>query len=574
MRLRPPADNLVHDVHVSADRLPAAASGLIALAVAIAVADGSIVTLALPSLFAELGVTVEGLAAVIGVYTLVLAVALLPAEWLRRRLGSAPIGIAGMLIFAAASALCAAADSLTVLLVGRGIQAIGAAALLVAAFSLLDAGRQGAGARLWGLAAVLGFAAGPAIGGALTEAFDWRAIFGVQVPIGLAAAVGCAWALRSHAPGDPPAAAPTQSRPPLRAGDLIALALLAAALTAVLFGLVLLLVAGWAYSPLAAAAAVSVLPLAALAASFVPGEPRTRAAAGCALVAAGIASLAFLPDAEIAWTIAPTALAGAGMGLALPALSGALLPESRPHDAARNLAVRHLGITVALIALAPVLASALDSSIESIREEGVAVILDAQLSPQTKIELAPRLLSSVNAERPRAALRDEFTSARADFEGDELVELDVLAGRTDDALVSGVGDAFQLAFLITAALALVAILFVKPAPRAYPAVAGVIAVAAVLPAGYAIAQAEIGVEPIVIADPCQDRELPDVGGITGFAQDVALQALDRAACRFGSSREELVLALADDEARQAYEEELGVDPLSPLGIIEGLIGGG
>ena len=149
-----------------------------------------------------------------------------------------------------------------------------------------------------------------------------------------------------------------------------------------------------------------------------------------------------------------------------------------------------------------------------------------------------------------------------------------LAGRTDDALVSGVGDAFQVAFLITAALALVAIVFVSPRPSAYPAIGGVLAAAALMPIGYAVAHSEIGVEPIVIADPCQDRQLPDVGGITGFAQDIALEALDRAACRFGSSREELVLALSDDEARQAYEEELGVDPLSPLGIIEGLLGGG
>jgi hypothetical protein len=543
--------------------------------------------------------------------------ALLPAEWARRRVGSAAIGVAGMLLFAAASALCAIADSLEVLLVGRAIQAIGAAALLVAAFSLLDAGRGGRGARLWGLAAVLGFAAGPALGGALTEAIDWRAIFGVQVPIGLLAAIGCGLALRStgsgrassateerspaqeaqasapgaakgsatdeparaaagHAPGarSVPGEKPEHVRPPIRVRDLIALALLAAALTAVLFGLVLLLVAGWAYSPLAAAAAVSVLPLTALLASFIPGEPRMRTALGCGLVAAGIAALAFLPEPEIVWTLPPIALAGAGMGLALPALSSSLLPERVAGDAARNLAVRHAGITLALIALAPVLATALDNAIESIQEQGTAVILDATLPPQTKIELAPQLLNSVNAEQPRAELRTEFAAARPDFDGDELVEFDVVSTRTDDALVTSVSDAFQAVFLITAALALLAIPFVIPPPRALAAIGGTLAVAALLPVGYAIAQSEIGVEPVVIANPCNERELPDSGGITGFAQDAALAALDRAACQFGSSREALVLALADDETRETYEEEFGVNPLSPLGIIEGLIGGG
>ncbi|MGI9557494.1 MAG: hypothetical protein ACR2N5_06090, partial [Solirubrobacterales bacterium] len=88
----------------AATRTNPVASGLIALAVAIAIADGSIVTLALPALFVELGISVEQLAAVIGVYTLVLAVALFPAEWLRRAIGSVATGVGGMTLFAAASA--------------------------------------------------------------------------------------------------------------------------------------------------------------------------------------------------------------------------------------------------------------------------------------------------------------------------------------------------------------------------------------------------------------------------------------------------------------------------------------
>ena len=56
------------------------------------------------------------------------------------------------------------------------------------------------------------------------------------------------------------------------------------------------------------------------------------------------------------------------------------------------------------------------------------------------------------------------------------------------------------------------------------------------------------------------RDLPRTGGIDGALQDAALLALDRAACRFGSSREELALALVDDDARDDYEREYGVDP--------------
>jgi hypothetical protein len=75
-----------------------------------------------------------------------------------------------------------------------------------------------------------------------------------------------------------------------------------------------------------------------------------------------------------------------------------------------------------------------------------------------------------------------------------------------------------------------------------------------------------------IADPCQRRSLPDTGGVGGALQDAALIALDRAACRFGSSREELALALVDDDARADYEREYGVDPRSLGGLLGALLG--
>jgi hypothetical protein len=53
---------------------------------------------------------------------------------------------------------------------------------------------------------------------------------------------------------------------------------------------------------------------------------------------------------------------------------------------------------------------------------------------------------------------------------------------------------------------------------------------------------------------------------------VALVALDRAACRFGSTREELALALVDPEARADYEREYGVDPRSIGGLLSGVLG--
>src|SRR3954469_11319570 len=100
---------------------------LLAAGVALALADASVVTLALPALLNELDTTVEGVAAVIGVYTLVLAAALPLAERARERLGTRPAALIGFAIFAAAGIGCGVADTLTLLLVARAVQAIGGA---------------------------------------------------------------------------------------------------------------------------------------------------------------------------------------------------------------------------------------------------------------------------------------------------------------------------------------------------------------------------------------------------------------------------------------------------------------
>ena len=285
----------------------------------------------------------------------------------------------------------------------RALQALGASALLAAAFDALDGG--GAGRRLWVGAAVVGTAAGPALGGVLTELFDWRAIFVAQAPIALAAAP----ALSAS-----PIAAVHEAlpRPPRDVLAGAALALLSGAMTAVVFLLVLLLISGWSVEPLAAAAAVTMLPLAAVAGSFVRGAPRARALAGCVLVAGGIAGLAFLPQASPLWTLLPQLLAGFGLGMAFPALAGELLHERTRGESAALLSVRHAGITLALVVLAPIVAAELDDQVQLARERGTALVLDAALPPTDKIELAPRLFANLETDDPRDALRQALKRER------------------------------------------------------------------------------------------------------------------------------------------------------------------
>jgi hypothetical protein len=99
-----------------------------------------------------------------------------------------------------------------------------------------------------------------------------------------------------------------------------------------------------------------------------------------------------------------------------------------------------------------------------------------------------------------------------------------------------------------------------------------VVLALLVPAGYAIAEASLEPEPVQIADPCKARERRSVGGIEGVVEGIALRGLDRAACNFGSSREELVLALFDDQSRSDYEREHGVDPRRLDAVLKGIVG--
>jgi hypothetical protein len=539
---------------------------VLAIAAGLGLADASIVTLALPDVLRDLNTTVEGVAAVIGVYTVVLAIALIPFERAASAYSVRVIGAGGFALFAVASAACASAGDLTGLLIARCAQAMGAAAGLATVFDLL--GGAGRGRKLWLGAAVFATALGPAVGGALTEAFSWRAIFVFQVPVAAAGAIAVLFG-PSRAPAEPAPERPERFalRPAL------ALALVSAALAAVLFLLVLLLVAGWNVTPLSAAIAVTVIPVAAVAGAQIRGDDRTRGAAGCALVGGGVLALAWLPGASLWWTVIPQVLAGVGMGLALTALGGGLLPERTRRDAARLLAVRHAGIAAILAIAAPIAAHQLDVSTERAKERGVALVLDAPLPPQDKIKLAPALLKGVDTDEPRAGLRRAVAAERHRFSGRDLATYDELGNRADDTLVAAVGEAFRSSFLLAGAAGLVAaLLLITGAHLAAMAAAGALTVAT--PVAYAALHGAIAPTPPAILDPCTaKRKLPQTGGVSGFLQQQVLKLLDSTACKLGSSREQLVLALADKSEAKRFEREHGVDPRTIGGLLKALLGG-
>ncbi|MFJ7723307.1 MFS transporter, partial [Rhodococcus erythropolis] len=152
--------------------------------------DIAVVNTALPSIASDLDTGVSALQWVIDAYTLALATVVLSAgSWADRR-GRRHVFIIGILWFTTASLFCALAPNIWVLDLARAAQGIGGAVLFACSLALLadvfEKGPQRATA-LAAYGATIGgaFAVGPLVGGLLTELLDWRAIFLINVPIGL-----------------------------------------------------------------------------------------------------------------------------------------------------------------------------------------------------------------------------------------------------------------------------------------------------------------------------------------------------------------------------------------------------
>jgi EmrB/QacA subfamily drug resistance transporter len=153
--------------------------------------DTSIVAVALPKISGALNTSFDQLQWVIDAYSLTLAVILLTAGSLSDIIGRRHVFSLGLVVFTATSALCGVATSGTFLDVARGAQGIGGGLMLAPSLALLaqefpPAERANAFAA-WGAVTASAIAAGPLAGGALTDAFGWRWIFFVNVPIGIAA---------------------------------------------------------------------------------------------------------------------------------------------------------------------------------------------------------------------------------------------------------------------------------------------------------------------------------------------------------------------------------------------------
>jgi DHA2 family methylenomycin A resistance protein-like MFS transporter len=152
--------------------------------------DTTALNVAAASMERDFGSGLSGLQWVLNAYTIVFAALLLTGGAMGDRFGAKRLYQIGLALFTGASLLCSLAPSVAALVALRMLQGVGAAVMLPASLGLLSHAFPNLGERtravsFWASIVSLGFAAGPALGGALTSMFGWRSIFLVNVPVGL-----------------------------------------------------------------------------------------------------------------------------------------------------------------------------------------------------------------------------------------------------------------------------------------------------------------------------------------------------------------------------------------------------
>lgn len=420
-------------------------------AVAVAFADSSIVVLALPELYGRFNTSIEGVSWVVTAYNLAVAVTALALLFFVHRLRSAVLLGAGLVLFLAASIACAAAQSLAFLIGARTVQGVGAALLLVGALPVL-------GRAQWTAAGTFGLALGPALGGVLTQAFDWRAIFVAQAPV---AALGLVGLVRTHTHAVAEEGWSSSLKRTLPANA--CLGLLFGALVGALFLAVLLVISVWDYSPIAGAGIVSALPLAALLVRPLRLSGPIAVCGGAALLGIGLVGLALLPSASVGFMIWSLALCGAGLGLAVPVLSNAALDQRAGLTRSGTLTVgaRHVGLVLALALIAPLLTSKVPDAGDKALLRGTAVLLDAPIGLDKKVPVALDLRKAFAKaqEGETPDLKEPFNAHGAQSDSALAAVRDDLFGAIAATITRATRSAFFLCAGFAAAALLVAVAY-------------------------------------------------------------------------------------------------------------------
>ncbi|SAK61494.1 major facilitator transporter [Caballeronia temeraria] len=170
--------------------------------------DGSVVNVALPSIQSELGASIAAMQWVVNAYLLFLGALVLVGGAMGDKLGRRKVFVAGIAIFTVASAACGFAPGTGWLIAARALQGIGAALLVPGSLAIIgavfDGEERGRAIGTWAGVGAITSSVGPAAGGWLVDAFSWRAIFFLNLPLAAATiALALASVPDSHDAGAP-----------------------------------------------------------------------------------------------------------------------------------------------------------------------------------------------------------------------------------------------------------------------------------------------------------------------------------------------------------------------------------
>jgi EmrB/QacA subfamily drug resistance transporter len=152
--------------------------------------DTTIVNIAVPALTTDLSATLDQVLWIVNAYTLTYAVLLIIGGRVGDMFGQKRLFMIGLTVFTVASAICGVAGSPAQLIVARALQCVGGALLTPQTLAIITvifpADRRGAAYGIWGAVAGLATIAGPTLGGWLVTSLDWRWVFYVNLPLGVA----------------------------------------------------------------------------------------------------------------------------------------------------------------------------------------------------------------------------------------------------------------------------------------------------------------------------------------------------------------------------------------------------
>jgi DHA2 family methylenomycin A resistance protein-like MFS transporter len=313
--------------------------------------DGTLITVALPSVAHSLHVSNGSTAVVLSAYFLAYALALLPGGELVDRFDARRLALLGLALFAVGAAAGALVSTIAALVVTRVVQGVGAGlvspAALAGAVSGFPPERRGTALGIWGASAGISNLLGPVMGGVLTVAFGWRANWWALVPLALLAGIGILRAVPATLHGE------ETSHPALN-GVVVVASLVAALTFAVMIGCFYLaeqyLQRAAGFSALGASSVLVVVALLVGAAAPIAGRladqhgERLPATAGFLAAAVGLVVLG-IPGVPLhsPVTIVPLIPIGLGLGMLFVPTSRAALNATPIASHGRTSALLSVG---------------------------------------------------------------------------------------------------------------------------------------------------------------------------------------------------------------------------------------